>query len=171
MCPYFVEGLLTCGLSQRPLISRGRFSRTHPPLFPLSPLLPSMCSLCRRPYPEGPYQQLLTKGAQQKPHSSPLPLALSSSPPCSRSAGGPGGADQTDGYKLDKSHVFKVSMFDDFEKYSRVPDEHVPPAPEDYKPSVSPTTVYSTVHERVKHWRETLHYCGAVYCDVVPLSR
>ena len=32
-------------------------------------------------------------------------------------------------YKLDKAHVFKVSKFDDFEKYAKVPDEYVPPEP------------------------------------------
>jgi translation initiation factor 3 subunit B len=31
---------------------------------------------------------------------------------------------QTDGYKLDKNHTFKVSMFDDFDRYAKVPDEY-----------------------------------------------
>ena len=35
--------------------------------------------------------------------------------------------EQTDGYKLDKAHVFKVSKFDDFEKYAKIPDECVAP--------------------------------------------
>ncbi|GJP44939.1 hypothetical protein CLOM_g4337 [Closterium sp. NIES-68] len=43
--------------------------------------------------------------------------------------------EQMDGYKLDKSHVFKVSMFDDFEKYARVPDEYAPPPVKEYTPS------------------------------------
>ena len=40
--------------------------------------------------------------------------------------------EQADGYKLDKAHVFKVSKFDDFEKYAKVPDEYVPPEPKPY---------------------------------------
>lgn len=43
--------------------------------------------------------------------------------------------EQTDGYKLDKSHVFKVTMFDDFEKYSKVADEYIPPPLKEYTPS------------------------------------
>ncbi|KIZ03095.1 Eukaryotic translation initiation factor 3 subunit B [Monoraphidium neglectum] len=36
---------------------------------------------------------------------------------------------QTAGYQLDKNHRFNVTLFDDFERYARVPDEYV--APED----------------------------------------
>ncbi|CAI5518545.1 unnamed protein product [Closterium sp. Naga37s-1] len=43
--------------------------------------------------------------------------------------------EQMDGYKLDKAHVFKVSMFDDFEKYARVPDQYAPPPLKEYTPS------------------------------------
>ncbi|CAI5470059.1 unnamed protein product [Closterium sp. Yama58-4] len=43
--------------------------------------------------------------------------------------------EQMDGYKLDKAHVFKVSMFDDFDKYARVPDQYVPPPQKEYTPS------------------------------------
>ncbi|GBG62798.1 hypothetical protein CBR_g32387 [Chara braunii] len=42
--------------------------------------------------------------------------------------------EQTNGYKLDKSHVFAVQMFDDFEKYAKVPDEYVPPELKEYTP-------------------------------------
>eukprot|EP00898_Chlorokybus_atmophyticus_P002542 jgi/Chlat1/3289/Chrsp22S03537 len=42
--------------------------------------------------------------------------------------------ENTDGYKLDKSHVFKVNMFDDFERYSKVPDEYHTPEPQPYQP-------------------------------------
>ncbi|KAF8067212.1 R1 [Scenedesmus sp. PABB004] len=42
---------------------------------------------------------------------------------------------QTDGYQLDKSHVFKVSMFDDFDRYGKVPDEYAPPEAKDYTPA------------------------------------
>eukprot|EP00245_Coleochaete_scutata_P017412 TRINITY_DN8522_c0_g1_i1.p1 TRINITY_DN8522_c0_g1~~TRINITY_DN8522_c0_g1_i1.p1 ORF type:complete len:737 (-),score=206.49 TRINITY_DN8522_c0_g1_i1:368-2578(-) len=42
--------------------------------------------------------------------------------------------EQTNGYKLDRSHVFNVTMFDDFEKYMKVPDEWIPPERKDYAP-------------------------------------
>lgn len=44
--------------------------------------------------------------------------------------------EQTNGYKLDRSHVFVVNMFDDFEKYMRVPDEWVAPEVKPYSPGV-----------------------------------
>ena len=40
--------------------------------------------------------------------------------------------EQTDGYKLDKTHIFKVCKFDDFEKYQKVPDEYVAPPPKPF---------------------------------------
>ncbi|KAK9824494.1 hypothetical protein WJX72_010811 [[Myrmecia] bisecta] len=43
--------------------------------------------------------------------------------------------EQTNGYKLDKSHTFVVNMFDDFEKYLKVTDEYQPPAPKEYVPT------------------------------------
>ena len=42
-----------------------------------------------------------------------------------------------EGYKLDKSHVFKVTMFDDFAKYAGVTEEYVPPPLKEYQPMVS----------------------------------
>lgn len=42
--------------------------------------------------------------------------------------------EQTNGYKLDRSHVFVVNMFDDFDKYMKVPDEWVPPEIKPYTP-------------------------------------
>ncbi|CAM6084442.1 unnamed protein product [Calypogeia fissa] len=42
--------------------------------------------------------------------------------------------EQTNGYKLDKAHVFAVNMFDDFDKYLRVPDTWVPPESKPYAP-------------------------------------
>jgi translation initiation factor 3 subunit B len=44
--------------------------------------------------------------------------------------------EQTNGYKLDRSHVFVVNMFDDFDKYMKVPDEWVPPEIKPYTPGV-----------------------------------
>jgi translation initiation factor 3 subunit B len=43
---------------------------------------------------------------------------------------------QTDGYELDRNHHFKVSMFDDFERYARVPDEYAAPEAKEYAPTV-----------------------------------
>mmetsp|Transcript_7434 Transcript_7434/g.24695 ORF Transcript_7434/g.24695 Transcript_7434/m.24695 type:complete len:720 (+) Transcript_7434:103-2262(+) len=41
---------------------------------------------------------------------------------------------QTDGYKLDKNHIFKVSKLDDVAKYMKVPESYTPPAKEAYVP-------------------------------------
>jgi hypothetical protein len=43
---------------------------------------------------------------------------------------------QTDGYELDRNHHFKVSMFDDFERYARVPEEYAAPEAKQYTPTV-----------------------------------
>ena len=43
-------------------------------------------------------------------------------------------AEQTDGYKLDKQHVFKVSTLDDFERFSAVPDDYAPPPDKPFEP-------------------------------------
>ena len=42
----------------------------------------------------------------------------------------------TDGYRLDKQHTFQVNLFTDFDKYSSVPEEWEPPAPQEYKDPV-----------------------------------
>jgi translation initiation factor 3 subunit B len=42
--------------------------------------------------------------------------------------------EQTDGYKLDKAHVFKTSSFDDFAKFERVPDSYEQPKPKPWTP-------------------------------------
>ncbi|GFR78417.1 eukaryotic translation initiation factor 3 subunit B, partial [Elysia marginata] len=39
----------------------------------------------------------------------------------------------THGYKLDKTHVFKVNHFSDFEKYVNIPEDWTPPEPKDYE--------------------------------------
>jgi len=41
---------------------------------------------------------------------------------------------QTQGYRLDKNHVFAVSKFDDFERLSKVPNEYMAPEVKDFKP-------------------------------------
>ncbi|XP_057510007.1 eukaryotic translation initiation factor 3 subunit B-like [Actinidia eriantha] len=42
--------------------------------------------------------------------------------------------EKTHNYKLDKSHVFAVNMFDDIEKFLKVPDEWAPPETKPYTP-------------------------------------
>lgn len=43
---------------------------------------------------------------------------------------------QTNGYQLDKNHKFLVTLFDDFERYARVPDEYAPMEAKDFAPQV-----------------------------------
>jgi translation initiation factor 3 subunit B len=45
--------------------------------------------------------------------------------------------EKTNGYKLDKSHIFAVNMFGDFEKYMKVPDTWTPAEIKPYTPGVS----------------------------------
>ncbi|OIT24790.1 eukaryotic translation initiation factor 3 subunit b [Nicotiana attenuata] len=42
--------------------------------------------------------------------------------------------EKTHGYKLDRSHIFVVNMFDDIEKFLKVPDEWAPPEIKPYVP-------------------------------------
>jgi len=42
--------------------------------------------------------------------------------------------EQTNGYNLDRSHVFVVNMFDDCDRYMRVPDEWNSPELKPYTP-------------------------------------
>ncbi|XP_008786288.2 eukaryotic translation initiation factor 3 subunit B-like [Phoenix dactylifera] len=42
--------------------------------------------------------------------------------------------EKTNGYKLDKSHIFAVNLFDDFEKYMNIPDEWTPAEIKPYTP-------------------------------------
>ena len=44
--------------------------------------------------------------------------------------------EQTHGYKLDKAHTFAVTLFDDFERYVKVPDQYQEYQPAPYKPTV-----------------------------------
>jgi len=59
---------------------------------------------------------------------------------------------KTDGYKLDKSHIFRVNSYEDFQKYAAVPDKYVAPQPKPYEP-----------RENLKSW---LMHPGAMdqYC-------
>lgn len=50
--------------------------------------------------------------------------------------------DRLNGYSLDKNHTFAVFMFDDFDKYGRVPEQYQAPDKKEYQPAVrSPCTV------------------------------
>lgn len=51
--------------------------------------------------------------------------------------------EQTNGYKLDKSHTFAVNMFDDFDKYAKVPDTYSAPEPKPYTPAVSHSLLHN----------------------------
>lgn len=44
---------------------------------------------------------------------------------------------QVHGYRLDKSHVLAVNLFDDIDRYARVPDEYAAPPPKEFKATVS----------------------------------
>lgn len=39
-------------------------------------------------------------------------------------------------HKLDKNHTFSVSMFDDFERYDRIPEEYEEPTLPEYEEKV-----------------------------------
>ena len=41
----------------------------------------------------------------------------------------------TQGYNLDKRHAFKVTMFDEFDKYLKTTDEYEEPESKDYAPT------------------------------------
>ncbi|GAA0145959.1 hypothetical protein Leryth_013162 [Lithospermum erythrorhizon] len=49
--------------------------------------------------------------------------------------------EKTHGYRLDKSHIFAVNMFDDIEKFMKVPDQWAPPESKPYTPG-----------ENLHHW-------------------
>ena len=44
--------------------------------------------------------------------------------------------EKTHGYKLDRAHIFAVSMFDDFDRFMKVPNEWAPPETKPYAPGV-----------------------------------
>ncbi|KAJ1382255.1 Translation initiation factor, beta propellor-like domain [Sesbania bispinosa] len=49
--------------------------------------------------------------------------------------------EKTHGYKLDRAHIFSVSMFDDFDRFMKVPDEWAPPETKPY-----------AAGENLQHW-------------------
>lgn len=44
--------------------------------------------------------------------------------------------EKTNGYKLDRSHIFAVNMFEDFDRFIKVPDQWAPPETKPYNPGV-----------------------------------
>lgn len=46
--------------------------------------------------------------------------------------------EKTNGYKLDRAHIFAVNMFDEIEKFMKVPNEWAPPETKPYTPGVGP---------------------------------
>ncbi|KAL8162186.1 hypothetical protein V2J09_013675 [Rumex salicifolius] len=42
--------------------------------------------------------------------------------------------EKTNGYRLDRAHIFAVNMFDEIDKFQRVPDEWAPPETKPYTP-------------------------------------
>ncbi|KAK9273277.1 hypothetical protein L1049_018084 [Liquidambar formosana] len=42
--------------------------------------------------------------------------------------------EKTNGYKLDRAHIFAMNMFDDFDRFMKVPDEWAPPETKPYTP-------------------------------------
>lgn len=49
--------------------------------------------------------------------------------------------EKTNGYKLDRAHIFAVNMFDEVDRFTRVPDEWAPPETKSYTPG-----------ENLQHW-------------------
>lgn len=50
--------------------------------------------------------------------------------------------EKTNAYKLDRSHIFAVNMFEEFDKFMKVPDEWAPPEFKPYTPGVI-ASIYS----------------------------
>ncbi len=44
------------------------------------------------------------------------------------------------GFKLDKSHTFAVNLFDEIDKYMRIPDVYESPEDKKFEPTVSPAS-------------------------------
>lgn len=92
--------------------------------------------------------------------------------------------EQTDEYKLDKNHVFKVTKFDDFDKYSKVPDQYVAPEKKPYQTKVrrnmfrvlySVSSVSCSKQEckdAARLWAPSHSECGLRFCcHIRPASK
>ena len=51
----------------------------------------------------------------------------------------------TQGYNLDKRHAFKVTMFDEFDKYLKISDGYEEPENKDYAPTENLQVGYCTI--------------------------
>lgn len=70
--------------------------------------------------------------------------------------------EQTDEYKLDKNHVFKVTKFDDFEKYSKVPDQYTPAEKKPYQPKVRVFPSQDNISSSSQLWTD----CASLWAGV-----
>lgn len=68
------------------------------------------------------------------------------------------------GYRLDKSHILVVNIFDDFERYMKVPDEWTAAETKPYTPGVS-LLPYTYIFR--KKQISMLHCLISSYCIVV----
>lgn len=65
--------------------------------------------------------------------------------------------DQTNNYQLDKNHKFVVNLFDDFDRYARVPEEYQAPDAKAFAPHVSGRRVCPA--DRGVHARREPYVC------------
>lgn len=78
---------------------------------------------------------------------------------------------QTNGYRLDKSHSFVVNMFDDFEKYSRVPEEYAIPERKAYEPQVCTGLGNSHALPFIRKYKQAWYHGRAwATCCMLPAS-
>ena len=73
---------------------------------------------------------------------------------------------QTHGYKLDKAHTFAVTLFDDFERYVKVPDQYQEYQPAPYKPTVCAVSARSNMTLTCPGGCDVHRY--NVWCHAVP---
>lgn len=65
-----------------------------------------------------------------------------------------------DGFKLDKLHTFAVNLFDEIDRYMRVPDEYEEPEKKDFQPTVSAASLsHSYMH------RSAFHCHRSAFCN------
>jgi translation initiation factor 3 subunit B len=50
--------------------------------------------------------------------------------------------EKTNGYKLDRAHIFAVNMIEDFNRFMKVPDEWAPPEIRPYVPGVISSIIF-----------------------------
>ena len=80
---------------------------------------------------------------------------------------------QTNGYSLTKTIAFKVTMFDDFERFGKVPDAYEQPERQAYKPQVGPcpavlSHVHGACHKPVPGLAQSTGLCSTGLCAIGP---